>query len=907
MTPERWQRINQLYRGALEREPDARAAYLADACGGDRALRQEVEGLLAGEPTLQPETEPVATVRQLLEPDARVGPYEILAPLGAGGMGEVWKARDTRLGRTVAIKFSKGGINERFQREARSIAALNHPHICTLYDIGPDYLVMEYIDGKPLHKLIPSGGLPLLEAINYAAQIADGLAAAHAAGLVHRDLKPGNIMLAADGRIKVVDFGLALVLASRHPSPDDPTLTETAAGVIVGSVSYMSPEQAMDKSVDARSDIFAFGAVLYEMLTGVRAFPGQSKVSTLADIIHKDPRPANEIVRLLPAEVESLLNRCLRKDPAHRWQNMADLKVALLDLKAQLEKRPESSPGKLLFGAAVAVVAILAIVAGINIQHDRAREAPGPAPAAVAVSPAARRLAILPFEVPANDTPTRTVADGLTEVIASSLADFQRLPGAPIAISPGDLRSRHVATAAEARRVFGADLTISGIAQPSGGKVRFNVDLLDTATSRQVAHCVFLYDAGSPLTSRDQAVRQIAAMLSLDATANARMTANAGDTSAPSAYSAYLQGRGFLARHDLPGNIDRAIASFRSATTQDPKYALAYSGLGEAYWWKANSTSDKKWTALADQSAQRAVELDTSLANAHTVLGTVYLDEGRQVDAIRELQRAIDLAPDNAEAPRKLAGIYTHMGRFKEAEALYLASTRSRPTDWYGYLLLGIFYYERERYAEAESALNQAKTLTPDNDMVRADLGGIYRMHGRYSEAIAEYQQALRIRPDSSTFAGLGGAYFYQHKFQEAVTAVETAIDLKSDDYRYWGNLGIYCRWAPGNEAKSVPALQRAIELASKRAETVKSDYAVHANLAEYRARLGDARGAFAEIERIPPAARGPFTTRLAIVYELTGHRDQALEVIRANLKTPESLNQIKDDPDLAALWKKYR
>ena len=338
MTAERWRHIELVYHAALEREPRARASYIAEACGTDEDLRKEVESLLAKDassPDLifnHPTVDLTHSAIGSLETGARLGPYEIESRLGAGGMAEVWKARDTRLGRPVAIKISRTEFSRRFELEARTVAALNHPHICTLYDVGPNYLVMEYIEGKPLQESIPRKGLPLSDALNYAGQIADALAAAHTAGIVHRDLKPGNIVVTPEGILKVVDFGLARVALPEFPKPDDPNPL-TAKGEIVGTVSYMSPEQAEGKNVDARSDVFSFGSVLYEMLTGARAFHGASLASTLAEIIHVDPRPASEIAGPLPRDLETLLTRCLRKDPARRWQSMADVKVALLDLK----------------------------------------------------------------------------------------------------------------------------------------------------------------------------------------------------------------------------------------------------------------------------------------------------------------------------------------------------------------------------------------------------------------------------------------------------------------------------------------------------------------------------------------------------------------------------------------------
>lgn len=339
MTSERWRQIELVYHAALERQAQGRAEYLAEACQGDDDLRKEVESLLASDassPDLVFNQAPFSSALSAsaigrVLPGAQLGPYEIDSQLGAGGMAEVWKARDPRLGRTVAIKVSKTEFSQRFELEARTVAALNHPNICTLYDVGPNYLVMEFVNGKSLQELIPRKGFSLSEALTYAGQIADALASAHAAGIVHRDLKPGNIMLTAEGAIKVVDFGLARVFMPEFQKPDSNPLT--AQGQIVGTVSYMSPEQAEGHTVDARSDVFSFGSVLYEMLTGVRAFRGTSATSTLANIIHKDPPPAREIAGPLPGDLETLLGRCLRKDPARRWQSMADVKVALLDLK----------------------------------------------------------------------------------------------------------------------------------------------------------------------------------------------------------------------------------------------------------------------------------------------------------------------------------------------------------------------------------------------------------------------------------------------------------------------------------------------------------------------------------------------------------------------------------------------
>ena len=321
-----------------------------------------------------------------LSPGTKLGPYEILAPIGAGGMGEVYRARDPRLNRDVAIKVSAAQFSERFEREATAIAALNHPNICTLHDIGPNYLVMEYIEGAPLN-----GPLPADQAQRYAVQIADALSAAHAKGITHRDLKPANILVTASG-IKLLDFGLALL--SRDPDGRErpaadatATMGMTQAGTILGTAAYMSPEQAEAKPVDARSDIFSFGLVLYEMLSGRRAFTGDSAIATMAAILHKEPEP----IAAIPA-FQSILTRCLRKSPADRFQSMTQVKDALLAAASQVSSSGATATG----------------VAALHAQS----------------SPS---IAVIPFANMSRDADDEYFSDGLAEEIINALTQVQGL------------------------------------------------------------------------------------------------------------------------------------------------------------------------------------------------------------------------------------------------------------------------------------------------------------------------------------------------------------------------------------------------------------------------------------------------------------------------------------------------
>ena len=353
---DRWQQIQKICQSALELEENRRAAFIEQACADDKELRREVESLLKFETRDRFIKEPaleVAAKMVVQEPQSligqQLGAYQILSLLGVGGMGVVYKGRDLRLNRSVAIKvlprdkMSDPDRKRRFIQEAKAASALNHPNIITVYDIGSenslDFIVMEHVTGKTLDQRIPRKGMKLNEAIKLAIQIADALAKAHSAGIIHRDLKPSNVMVTDDGLVKVLDFGLAK-LAEVRESEEEGTRTlpsQTEEGMIIGTLSYMSPEQAEGKRVDGRSDIFSFGAVLYEMVTGQKAFEGDSKLSTLAAIVKEEPKAVSQLVPGVPRDLEKIIVRCLRKAPERRWQSMADIKVALTEIKEESE------------------------------------------------------------------------------------------------------------------------------------------------------------------------------------------------------------------------------------------------------------------------------------------------------------------------------------------------------------------------------------------------------------------------------------------------------------------------------------------------------------------------------------------------------------------------------------------
>ncbi len=347
MTPERWRQVERLFQEALTREPERRGAFLAQASGADEEIRRAVEMLLAQS---SPHTSPIPYAQEAAPattlPDGfRLGPYEIAGVLGSGGMGKVYRGLDTRLGRPVAIKISAELPGANFKREARAISALNHPHICTLYDVGPNYLVMELVEGESLAQRLDRGALPINEVLRFGAQIADALAAAHTRGIVHRDLKPGNIMLTSTG-IKVLDFGLAKMAMPAGETASYATTTQSVIkpGTIQGTLSYMAPEQLEGAECDARTDIFSFGLILYEMATGRRAFAAASQATLIGDILHRTP----DLSVLQPPGLKAIVEKCLAKKPEERWQSADEVKQAL----QLVEKVPTASLAEMRGGVA---------------------------------------------------------------------------------------------------------------------------------------------------------------------------------------------------------------------------------------------------------------------------------------------------------------------------------------------------------------------------------------------------------------------------------------------------------------------------------------------------------------------------------------------------------------------------
>ncbi len=667
----------------------------------------------------------------------KLGPYEILASIGAGGMGQVYRAQDSRLNRNVAIKVSGVQFSERFESEAKAIAALNHPNICQIYDVGPDYLVMEYIDGRPVVDCEQPQALPPAEALRLARQIAAALEAAHAKGVIHRDLKPANILATSSGVVKLLDFGLAKQSHSSLTDNETQSIGITQVGTIMGTPAYMSPEQAEGKLADARSDIFSFGAVLYEMLSGRRAFSGGSSAATLGAIVHKNPEPLNA-----PPALEAIVRRCLSKSPEGRFQTATDLRRAL----EEASTRGISVTKRRTIALAIAVILLVIASVGAFVYLRGAKAG-------------IESIAVLPLENRSNDPDADYISDGVTESINNSLA---RLPS--LRVIPHSVASHYRGKAMDVQKVgdeLRVQAVLTGDVRQRGDNLTIDVELDDVRDGKQLWGERYNRKLADLLAVQNEIAREVSQRLRSQLSAEDQKKLTKGSTGNPEAYQLYLKGKYYTNKLSKDG-FGKGIDYFNQAIALDPNYGLAYSGLAYNYinqddWFMAPSEAGPK----ARDAARKALTIDDSDAGAHLSLAIeTHWYEWNWAAAESEFKRAIELNPSNSEALGYYSWFLAPMGRKDEALAQAKRSLQADPLSSMANLFVGSVLVFNRQWDPAIAQLRSAIELEPNFWFVRCFLGRAYEQKGRLPEAIAEFQRALELEKDNpETWSSLGHAY----------------------------------------------------------------------------------------------------------------------------------------------------
>ena len=688
MPPERWQKVEQIYHSALEREPVQRATFLDEARGGDESLWREVESLLAQEgatgsfleaPALEVAARGLAQDQAGSEGDGgglvgkTISRYRVLAKLGAGGMGEIYRAHDERLQRDVALKVLPAYIladetaRKRFRKEALALSKLNHPHIATVYDFdtqdGVDFLVMEYVAGATLAKRITDGALPEKEVAQLGIQIAATLEEAQEQGVVHRDLKPGNVMVTPKGQAKVLDFGLAKLVRPLGDTAATMSMTETPAAA--GTLPYMPPEQLQGKPVDVRTDLYALGAVLYEMGTGQRAFPERESHRLITAILHQTPQPPRALNREVSAGLESIIPKALEKDPERRYQSARELRVDLERLSGPepflaTPRQPGMTRRQLVALAGVALVALLSVPLGLNVGGLRDRLL-GTAPA-----PRIESIAVLPLANLSGDPEQDYFAAGMHEALITDLA---KLGGFKRVIARSSVM-RYQDTdkpLPQIARELNVDAVITGSVLRSGDRVRITAQLINAATQELLWADRYERELRDVLSLQNEIVAAIAREIQLQLTPQEQARLAIARTVNPEAYEDYLQGQ-FHWYKQSPQGFETALQYFELALEKDPNYTLAYTGIA-AVWGSRHQHGlgpTREAGPRAKAAALKALELDSTLAEVQHRLAAVrvWTDwdwEGGEA----EFRRALEINPNYAGAHSAYSHLLTRISFLK--------------------------------------------------------------------------------------------------------------------------------------------------------------------------------------------------------------------------------------------------
>ncbi|HTX36844.1 MAG TPA: protein kinase [Bryobacteraceae bacterium] len=811
----------------------------------------------------------------------RLGPYEILAPLGAGGFGEVWKARDTRLGRIVAVKRLTGPRPAGFEHEARTIAALNHPHICHLYDIGPDYLVMEYVDGKPLR-----GPRLVEETVRLGIEIASALAEAHSHGILHRDLKPNNIMLTSKGAAKLVDFGLAKVAA------DDPEATRTMDGRLLGTPSYMSPEQARGQPVDARSDLFALGAVLYECLTGRRAFPGASSVGVLLEVVSSEPPPPSSIAPAVPPRLDAIVQKLLAKDRAARYASADEAIAALRECQTAAASgtavsRALERPHRLVApGAIMLAVLALAVVAWLASRSGGGKAQ-------------TRQVVVLPFESLSVQPEGTAFGDGLAEVVAGLLTRRDIFPDTLWVVPSTDVRRFGVQTVADAGRTFHANLAIGGTVQrtpdPPGWLI--TIAASDAAQPHLLASRTIRVEDRDPGALEPNLISALVAVLAV----RGRTAAQAAKA-APSNYAQFVVARGHLRHYDRDDNLKLAISELERITTATPDYAPALTALSEACFRMYSATKQEEWLAKADQALRRAADIDESDPGIPVMRGRILRATGETEAAIRELRLGLAHNPGDEVALLQLAGAYESAKRFPEAEATYQEAIRLRPSYFPAYTNLGIFYMSQGKWKQSEDALTIVTKLAPDYADGHTTLGTLFYHLDRLDEAQREYTRSIELKPTGTAFSNRCAVEFDQRSMDAATADCRRAVSLQPASPIAWGNLADTLAQG-GKSAEAVDAYRQALQAGDKLLAINPSNPDLLAAMAGFAAKAGQKPLAVELAGKAVRLGKSMNTLYYAgKAYGLAGECSRALDLLTQAFGKGYPRQEARRDPDLARL-----
>ena len=856
--------------------------------------------------------------------DQTISHYRVTERLGAGGMGVVYKAFDLVLERPVALKFLSPTLvisshdKEVLLREARAASALDHPNIGVIHGIEESedhrlFIVMAHYEGETLAQKLARGPIPVRDSLDLAMQIARGLSAAHARRIIHRDVKPSNIIVTQETVAKIVDFGLARVV---------PSASATQSISSTGTLPYMSPEQILGETIDQRSDIWSLGVILVQMIAGSHPFLRPNTGAMTFAILNQAPAG----VDMTPPGVQPILYRALSKKPETRYPDAQEMLHALEAAHAQITSSPASpeettvasisttglkryaenassprwaggTPKKTqrLWLGSLGIAAAAAVIFFLPSVRERF--------VGLAYAGSEKHIAVLPFANAGSDPEYRPVAEGLMDSMTNSLSNLEGAQHSLWVVPSSVVRDRQVNDPATAFRELGATMVVQGAVERKGLDVRLTVVLIDAKRLRQIGSLQVDDPTGDLAALQDQAVTRLARMMRVNVPEASHM---ASGSKTSSAYESYLKALGYIQRYDKPGNLDLAIAALNSAVEKDPRFAVGYAALGDAYRLKFLMDHNPDHIEQALTSCRKALEIDERLPAVHVTLGHLYTASGKNDLALQEFQEALETYSRDADAIIGTAGVYERTGKAGDAEENYKRAIALRPDFWEGYQLLAEFYLRQKRLQDSVAQYHRVIELTPDNSEAYSDLGVVHMQQKdsrSYAAAEAAFQKSIQLAPNYQAYANLGFLYIDQKRYVEAADATRKALELNDKDWRVWANLQLAYAWMKDGE-KMRAARAKVLRLLEQYASLNSQDASVQSMLSTYYAedKLREKALACANAAlRLAP--KDPWILAdIAETYDDLGDRKRAIQFAQDSLKNGYTLADLQERPNLLGL-----
>jgi serine/threonine protein kinase/tetratricopeptide (TPR) repeat protein len=849
------------------------------------------------------------------------GRYEILGVLGQGGMGAVYKARDRELDRLIALKVIRPelatdpAILARFKQELILSRNITHKNVVRIFDLGEAegirFISMEYIDGEDLRTILRRDGkFAPQEAIAVVEQVCRALDSAHSEGVIHRDLKPQNIMRDKSGRIVVMDFGLARSLG-------DSGLTQT--GALVGTLEYMSPEQAMGSTLDQRSDIFSVGLIFFELLTGKAPYKADTAIASLMKRTREDAQSASDVEASVPKSLSAIVSRCLEREPSNRYHSAVELLQQLTTWEANpnisaetlsqmiphaIIRRSRFSldlPGKswMWISGAVLVI-VLATFAGRTLLN-RTAPSSGEMAQGIPSLKQGKYVAILPLKQIGDPKALGYVADGIQEALAAKLFQLKE-----VHLASSDSIDKAVAKdlpLSKLARELGVNLVLQGSVQGNSDQLRVTLSLDDASTGKRLWSQEFPGAAGDVLALEDQIYGNVATALALKPTDEEQARVGAHPTENVKAYDLYLQGRNILRNGHSQDAFKQAVGLFEQAIDKDSNFALAYTGLADSSLSMYRETKESIWAQKATLAAQQGERLSSNLPEVHLSLGSVYSNTGKNTEAVTELKKALELAPNSDEAYRELGLAYSRSGQSDEAISAYQKAVATNAYNWQNHIDLGNAYFYLGDSAKALPEYQKVTEIAPDNPLGYMDIGSVYLREGKWSESIPEFQKSLALAPRAATYSDLGTAYFFLKNYDEATKNYEKAVEMTPNDEELLGNLGDSYRWS-GHSDQAATAYSKAISLAFQELQVDPRSASIMGDLGLLYAKKGDATNALQYTNQ----ARAIKPDDLQLMYSeaqvktLIGKPEEALKSLKQALEKGWPPQEAWNDPELQKL-----